>query len=91
MPPAGKYTAYVFSDVSGGDSVDYTLNTTVLGKNAKGVETGVTAPGSMTRGVSMDYRLTPTKELPAGRNWAYTEIVANGQVIPANLISEPQP
>jgi hypothetical protein len=91
MPPAGKYTAYVFSDVSDGDSVDYSLRTTVIGKAAKGAPTSITAPATMTRGETLKYELTAKRALPAVRHWAYTEIVANGQVIPANLISAPDP
>jgi subtilase family protein/fibronectin type III domain protein/peptidase inhibitor I9/pre-peptidase len=90
-PPAGTYTAYVFSDVSDGDSVDYSLHTTVIGATAKGAPTSITAPATMTRGEAMNYQLTPKRPLPVGRHWAYTEIVANGQVIPANLVGAPDP
>ncbi|MEV0425099.1 S8 family serine peptidase [Micromonospora sp. NPDC050495] len=91
MPEAGTYTAYVFAQASGGPVVDYRLGHVVLGRDGRYAPATLELPARVERGTTASYKLRPNAALAENLEyWAYTELSADGQVIPGQLVSTEQ-
>jgi hypothetical protein len=86
MPEPGKYTAYVFVAQSGGPVVNYQLGHVIVSRDGKYAPATLGLPATVQRGTTPSFTLRPDQPLPDGENWAYTELITGGTVIPGPLI-----
>ncbi len=86
LPEPGRYTAYVFAQYPGSPVVDFQLGHAIIGRNTTYAGATLEAPASVERGLTYSFKLKPTKPLPEGDFWAYTEWSTNGTVVPGNLV-----
>ena len=78
LPEPGRYTAYVFAQVSGGPVVDFDLSHAIIGRDAKYAGATLTLPSTVERGLTYGFTLQPKKPLAEGDFWAYTEYRTKG-------------